>query len=252
MTPSRTAAGTVPVYEVRANRTSDGYLQITIQSETLTTGWRIYTHHQLTNNNSTLEVRLKGWPSANSGYRQVDHPYASPIIVLDRSNVINRIIVHGSNGSRTVAINASGAVSVEPYTPPASVPYRPPRSDQYPSDGSAITIGPPLAGTPGGSSATTPQNPSPSGGVPGASTTTLSSFANQVANDLEVFQAELVSFVGLYRNPDGSYEVLGQRKPTSTEQQMIQTVTFMTQSVRQIANNPDNASVRRNYSQRLR
>src|SRR5262249_60278661 len=116
MTPSRTAAGTVPVYEVRANRTSDGYLQITIQSETLTTGWRIYTHHQLTNNNSTLEVRLKGWPSANSGYRQVHHPYASPIIVLDRSNVIHRIIFHRTNGTRPLASNANHACFGEPST----------------------------------------------------------------------------------------------------------------------------------------
>src|SRR5262249_54952362 len=188
----------------------------------------------------------------NYAYRQVDHPYAPTIIVQDRGAVVSRIVVHGSNGSRTVTINASGTVSIEPYIPGSqSGPYRP-RPDQYPSDGSSILIGPPLAGSTGTPPAGTPQNPSPSGGTQNGTASSLSTYANRVANEIEVFRSEFATSVGLLLQPNAPPDFLGTRRPTPNERQMVDTLGFMIESARQIANNTNNLEARRTYAIRLR
>ncbi|MGH9846610.1 MAG: hypothetical protein ACREEM_48545, partial [Blastocatellia bacterium] len=250
----RTAAGLVPVYDVRTDRTGDGYLRVLISGETPTNGWRLYTNHQITNNN-TLEVRLRGWPPSSSGYRQVSHPSASTIIVQDRGNAISRLVVHGSNGSRTIAINnsggyyggGSGPVYTEPYRPPTqqpTEPYRPPRPGDLPSDGSSINLGVPPYGTPGA------QNPPSTGGS--LPTTTLAGLANRVANELEVFRENFTASIGLFRNSNGTYDILGSRRPTANERQMVDSLNYLIDSARQIAREQDSTQLRRAVTVRLR
>ncbi len=249
----RTAPGYVPLYDVRTGRTGDGYLRVLISGETPTNGWRLYTNHQITNNN-TLEVRLRGWPPSSYGYRQVSHPSAPTIIVQDRNNAISRLIIHGANGSRTVAINNTGAiyggtepVYTEPYRPPAqqpTEPYRPPRPGDLPSDGSSINLGVPPYGTPGAQ-----PPPSTGGSLP---TTTLAGLANRVANELEVFRENFTASIGLYRNSNGTYDELGSRRPSTNERQMLENINYLIESARQIAREQDSAQSRRAVTGRLR
>lgn len=251
----RTTARSVPVYDVRTERTPDGYLRVSITSETPTAGWRIYTHHQLLNNNM-LEVRLRGWPPSTYGVPQVSHPSAPMIIVQDRNQQVTRIVVQGSNGSRTVMTNGAGGnfgftdrpVTTTPVTPQPTTPYRPsPRTDSA-SDGSAITIGPPLGTVP----TPVPTRPSGVDGTYDTGAGTISAAASRVANELEVFRENISAALGLYRNRDGSYDALGQRRVTAGDRQIVENIGFMIDSARNIANPQLSAAQRRAYAQRLR
>jgi hypothetical protein len=250
----RTTARSVPVYDVRTERTQDGYLRVFITSETPTAGWRIYTHHQLQNNNM-LEVRLRGWPPSTYGIPQVSHPSAPTIIVQDRNQQVTRIVVHGSNGSRTVMTNGAGGnlgfidrpISTTP-APQSTTPFRPSQRTDSASDGSAITIGPPLGTVP----TPVPSRPSGVDGTFDTGAGSIPAAANRVANELEVFREYLASTLGLYRNRDGSYDALGQRRVTAGERQIVEGVGFMLDSARNLASPQISAAQRRSYAQRLR
>jgi hypothetical protein len=251
----RTLAGYVPVYDVRTERGADGYLRVLITAETPTNGWRIYTNHQITNNN-TLEVRLRGWPPASYGYRQLSHPSAPTIIVQDRNGAIQRVVVRGSNGDRTVGINSSASygggnignigntapINTQPQ--PQPTPYRPPRPGDLPSDGSSINIGVPPYGSPG------PQPPA-SGGQSGGQPGTLSGLATRTANELENFREFFTADIGLFRNSNGTYDVLGQRRPTANERQMLDSINYLIESARQLSRETS-AQTRRTLANRLR
>jgi hypothetical protein len=243
----RTAAGAVAVYEVRAERGTDGYLRALITAETPTNGWRIYTHHQITGNNDTLEVRLRGFPPSSYGLRQVSHPSAPTIIVQDPNRAIARVVVHGSNGSRTLVVNPSGVATAEPYrpgTPPPTASRPVPIPNEFPSDGSAITIIPPTTPTPVPQQTPVPQTPAPA-------PTTLSGLAIQTANQLELFRENFAVSLGGWRNRDGSYEFLGQRKPNANERQMLDAVGYLIANVKGVAQSGD-AQSRRTGVARIR
>src|SRR5262249_5917471 len=108
----RTVAGQVPVYDVRAERDRDGFLQVVATSETPTNGWRIYTHHEI-RPSDTLSIRLRGVPPSAYGTRQISHPSAPVICVEDRNSAIRRLVVRGSNGERHLTIGP-GATSAQP------------------------------------------------------------------------------------------------------------------------------------------
>jgi len=217
----RTQWSRVPIYDTRAERDRDGLLRVLVTAETSTTGWRIYTHHEV-QSRDTLDIRLMGIPPSQYGARQTSHPSAPAICLEDRNSEIRRIIVHGLNGARYLEIG-QGATSAkidsntqpppsntQPGYPPISPP-RPPRSS----------------------------NPS-----------SLSSLATQTANQVEVLRANYAAAVGLWINSDGTAESYGGRRTTGTEQQLYDTLTYLLTSAKSLAA-PSSVSNRQRAGQQL-
>jgi len=234
---ARTNSGLVSVYDVRAERDRDGYLRVLTTAETPSTGWRIYTHHEI-QPRDTLDIRLSGTPPSGGGARGISHPSAPTIMVQDRNGDIRRIVVRGSNGDRYLTIGrGSGAAQVDRSQPNTRVNQPSarggqPRLGSGPSDGSSGNIYIP-----------------PSSG--GSSRSTLSSLAIQVANQVEVFRSNYAGDIGLWMNRDGTVDVLGERRPSATERQLFDTLGFMVSSARALAAPSPDAYTKQQSRQRL-
>jgi hypothetical protein len=218
----RTQWSRVPIYDARAERDRDGLLQVVVTAETSTTGWRIYTNHEV-KPRDTLDVRLMGIPPSQYGARRTSHPSAPAICVEDRNSEIRRIIIRGLNGARYLTIGQGvTSAKAEPYSqsaPPIRQPYYPsisqstrPRPSAGPSDGSFGTLPP-----------------------PSSSTGNLSSVARQVANQVELLRSNYAAAVGLWMNNDGTAETFGSRRTSETERQLYDTMTFLLTSARNLA-----------------
>jgi hypothetical protein len=269
----RTSWSRVPVYDVRAERDRDGLVRVLVTAETQTSGWRIYTNYEV-QPRDTVDIRLMGIPPSSYGSRRMSHPAAAPICVEDRSGVIRRIVVHGSNGDRYLTIGpGAGPAQYDPYSrspgpgsrpypynPPTNQPpaYQPPvypppayqqppqplrpRPGSGPSDGSLGNLEFP-------STTPTPINPP---GAPLGPATTLSSQATQVANQLEVLKYNYAASIGLMVNPrDGSVESLGGRRQTATERELFDTIAYLQTSAKSLAAPSLDAYNRQRISQRL-
>jgi len=233
----KTVAGPVPVYDVRAERDRDGFLRVQIRAETPTNGWRIYTHHQ-TQPGDTLDVRLRGVPSSGAGTRQVSRPSASEICVDDRNSAIRRIVVRGSNGDRYLTIG-QGATSAQ--LDPFSRPSTPDRPIYQPTPRPNPQTGRPRPGAGAGPSDGSPGNlefpPStgnPSGSTP-RPTSSLSSLATQVTNQIEVLRLNYAAAIGVWVNRDGTIDPSLGRTPTAGERQLFETLGYMQNSTRALA-----------------
>lgn len=240
----QTSSGQIPIYDIRAERGADGYVRVLVTGETLTNGWRIYTHHQLVQG-STLEIRLRGVPPSSSGTRQISHPSAPTIIVQDRNGAINRILAHGSNGDRVLTLGfGSGTAQLQPSQPgtqpftPAPQPNRP-RPNSGPSDGSSIDFGNP----------TVPSTGTSTGNAPRPSS--LSSLATQVANQIDVLRMNYAAVIGLFVNTDGSVDALGGRRVSANERQLFDTLSYMLNSARTLRSPSISAYERQRAGQQL-
>jgi opacity protein-like surface antigen len=218
----RTQWSRVPIYDARAERDRDGLLRVLVTAETSTTGWRIYTNHEV-QPQDTLDVRLMGIPPAQFGARRTSHPSAPAICVEDRNSQIRRIIIRGLNGARYLTIGQGvTSAKAEAYSqaaPPIRQPYYPPRSQSTrrrssagPSDGSFGVLPPPAS-----------------------STGNLSSLAKQVVNQIELLRANYAAAVGLWMNNDGTAESFGSRTTSPTERQLYDTLTYLLTSARNLA-----------------
>jgi len=218
----RTQWSRVPIYDARAERDRDGLLRVLVTAETSTTGWRIYTNHEV-QPRDTLDVRLMGIPPAQYGARRTSHPSAPAVCVEDRNSDIRRIIIRGLNGARYLTIG-QGVTSgkAEPYSqaaPSIRQPYYPPisqstrrRPSAGPSDGSFGVLPPPAS-----------------------STGNLSSLAKQVANQIELLRSNYAAAVGLWMNNDGTAQSFGSRTTSVTERQLYDTLTYLLTSARNLA-----------------
>jgi hypothetical protein len=241
----RTIAGPVPIYDIRAERGGDGYVRTLVTAETQTAGWRIYTHHEL--RGDTLEIRLRGVPSATYGIRQLSRPNAPMIIMQDQNGAIRRILVHGSNGDRYLNLGfGSGVAQTQPYLPPAQTYQPPPQTYQParpapgagPSDGSSFD-----PGFPGGTSS--------AGGATRPTGTSLSGLATQTANQIDTLRLNYAAVIGLWINRDGTIDVLGGRRPTANERQLFDTMNFMLGSARALSSPSISAYERQRNGQQL-
>jgi len=218
----RTQWSRVPVYDARAERDRDGLLRVIVTAETSTTGWRIYTNHEV-QSRDTLDVRLMGIPPSQYGVKRTSHPSAPAICLEDRNSDIRRIIIRGLNGARYLTIGQGvTSAKAEPYSqsaPPIRQPYYPsisqsprPRPSAGPSDGSFGSIPPPASPT-----------------------SNLSSLARQVANQVELLRSNYAAAVGLWMNNDGTAESFGSRTTSGTERQLYDTLTFLLTSARNLS-----------------
>jgi len=247
----RTTAGPVPVYDVRAERDRDGFLRVQIRAETPTNGWRIYTHHEV-RPGDTLDVRLRGVPSATYGTRQVSRPSASEICVDDRNSAIRRIVVRGSTGDRYLTIGQGATTAqLDPFSRPSTSDrptYQPiprtnpqtgrPRPGAGPSDSSLGNLDFP------------PSTSNPSGSTP-RQTSSLSSLATQVGNNIETLRSNYAAAIGVWVNRDGTIDPSLGRTPTTTERQLFETLGYMQNSARALAAPSLNAYNRQRNAQQL-
>lgn len=234
----RTQWSRVPVYDARAERGNDGLLRVLVTAETPTTGWRIYTNHEV-QPRDTLDIRLMGIPPSQYGPRRTSHPSAPAVCVEDRNSEIRRIVIRGQNGSRYLAIGqgvtSARAESISQQAPPIRQPSYPPVSQpgrirpSGPSDGSFGNFPPPA---------------SSAGSIP--------ALARQVANQLELLRSNYAAAVGLWMNNDGTAETLGSRRTTPTERQLYDTLTFLLTSARSLAAPSSDAFSRQRAGQQLR
>jgi opacity protein-like surface antigen len=221
----RTQWSRVPIYDTRAERDRDGLLRVLVTAETSTTGWRIYTHHEV-QSRDTLDIRLMGIPPSQYGARQTSHPSAPAICLEDRNNEIRRIIVHGLNGARYLTIG-QGATSAKIDSNSQPAPSNPQSS--YPPDYPPVS--PPRP----------PRSSNP---------TSVASLATQTANQVEVLRANYAAAVGLWINSDGTAGSYGGRRTTATEQQLYDTLTYLLTSAKSLTA-PSSVSNRQRAGQQL-
>jgi hypothetical protein len=218
----RTQWSRVPVYDARAERDRDGLLRVLVTAETSTTGWRIYTNHEV-QPQDTLDVRLMGIPPSQYGPKRTSHPSAPAICVEDRNSQIRRIVIRGLNGARYLTIGqgvTSGkADAYSQSAPPVRQPYYPPISQS--------TRPRPSAGPSDGSFGVIPPRTS--------STGNLSSLAREVANQIELLRSNYAAAVGLWMNNDGTAESFGSRTTSPTEKQLYDTLTYLLTSARNLS-----------------
>lgn len=233
----KVVSGPVSIYDVRAERDRDGYLRVLVTAETPTSGWRIYTHHEI-QSGDTLDIRLRGVPSSTQGTRMVSRPTAPTIMVQDRNGDIRRIIVRGLNGDRYLTIGAgSGSARIDSYQPsPRTAPSG--SQTNRPSLGSGSSDG--LGGS---------INIPPATG--GSSRSTLSSLASQVANQIEVFRSNYAGDIGLWMNRDGTIDEIGERRPSAAQRQLFDTLSYMINSARALAAPTLDSYTRQQSRQRL-
>jgi hypothetical protein len=229
----RTQWSRVPVYDARAERDRDGLLRVVVTAETSTTGWRIYTNHEV-QSRDTLDVRLLGIPPSQYGVKRTSHPSAPAICVEDRNSEIHRIVIRGLNGARYLTIGQGvTSAKAEPYSqsaPPSQQPYSqsaPSSRQPYYPPISQPRRTRPSAGPSDGSFGSLPP--------PASSTGNLSSLARQVANQIELLRSNYAAAVGLWMNNDGTAESLGSRRTSPTERQLFDTLTFLLTSARNLA-----------------
>jgi hypothetical protein len=234
----RTQWSRVPVYDARAERGNDGLLRVLVTAETPTTGWRIYTNHEI-QPRDTLDIRLMGIPPSQYGAKRTSHPSAPAICLEDRNSEIRRIVIRGQNGSRYLAIGqgvtSARAESISQQAPSIRQPSYPPASQSGrirpagPSDGSFGNFPPPAS-----------------------SAGNISSLARQVANQLELLRSNYAAAVGLWMNNDGTAEEFGSRRTTPTERQLYDTLTFLLTSARSLTAPSSDAFSRQRAGQQLR
>jgi len=221
----RTQWSRVPVYDASAQRDREGLLRVAVTAETSTTGWRIYTHHEV-QSRDTLDVRLMGIPPAQYGVKQISHPSAPPICVEDRNSEIRRIVIRGLNGARYLTIG-QGATSAN-----VDSSSRPAPSNQQP-------YYPPIS-----QSGRTRPRPGPSNGPYGdfppatPSTGNLSSLASlsrQTANQVELLRANYAPVIGLWILRDGNVESLGGRRTTASERELFDSLSNLLTTTRSLA-----------------
>lgn len=93
----------VKVSFVQAQRVSGGAILLILTAETASAGWRIKPEHTI--NQEVLEVWAKALPPEGHAGKVLSHP-TGKIEVADPSRFIRRVIVHGTNGDRTVVLPA--------------------------------------------------------------------------------------------------------------------------------------------------
>ncbi len=204
----------VDVSYVRAEYGPDGVVRILVIAETPTTGWRVFTNYSVSGD--TVNVRLSGTRPASGATNQISHPLATPIKITDKNGAIRRALVRGKNGDREATVTAS---SGSRYIPPTgSTTTRPPSTSKPPT-------------TTGSTS-----SPASSG----------SSSGSQVVNEIEQARYGFGSTIGVWINPDGTYDVIGQRQPTSDEKQLLDGLGSQLNSVKTYNNSSDPSSRRTN------
>jgi hypothetical protein len=237
--PSGLSSGAVNLNAIRSERGNDGLIRILITAETPTTGWRIFTNHEILRD--SVEIRLQGTPPTTNAPRQISHPTAPTIVIQDRSSRIQKIVVHGRNTVQTIGVNnswtdragarqGSGSSTSRPASRPTSRPTG--SSSQNPPANN--------------STASEPIIPAES------ASTSLIETASRIEKDIDLIRFNFASSIGIWLNRDGTFDALTGRRPTNEEKRFLDGLGALATSVRTWHFNSPTESARRTSILRIR
>lgn len=232
---SQIGGGAVNLSAIRSERSSDGLIRVLITAETPSTGWRIFTNHEISRD--TVEVRLSGVAPAISATRQISHPTAPTIVIQDRTNRIQKIVVHGKNTVQSIGVNSSWTdrgSKTSTTRPGNSSPSRDNNQGGTPSRQSGDLSGD-LSGTSTG-------KPSPE----------MLEASTRIEKEIDLIRYNFASSIGIWLNKDGTYDVLTGRTPSGEEKRFLDGLGALSNSVRVWHYNSPTAASRRSNSLRIR
>ena len=223
--------GAVNLSAIRSERSSDGLIRVLITAETPSTGWRIFTNHEISRD--TVEVRLSGVAPAISATRQISHPTAPTIVIQDRTNRIQKIVVHGKNTVQSIGVNSSWTDRGSKTSTTRPGTNSPPRDNNQ-------------GGTPsrqsGDLSGTSTGKPSPE----------MLEASTRIEKEIDLIRYNFASSIGIWLNKDGTYDVLTGRTPSSEEKRFLDGLGALSNSVRVWHYNSPTSASRRSNSLRIR
>jgi len=189
-----------------------------ITARTPTTGWRIYTGHQVTGD--TVNVTVRGVPPPNGSVNQVSHPTATPIVIPDNKGMIRRVSVEGSNGTQTVSVSPSYIYrSAPPGSGKRPVLQRAPSQTLPPPEANArlqsnLVIAP-----------SSKKLPLIDGPPPRIDSAYLLDLIRQI-------REEFSESAGLWIKQDGNYQPIGKSDPSIEDKKILDGLKALDQSVR--------------------
>jgi hypothetical protein len=189
-----------------------------ITARTPTTGWRIYTGHQVTGD--TVNVTVRGVPPSSGSINQVSHPIAAPIIIPDNEGMIRRVSVESSSGQQTVSVSSSGIYrSLPPGSGTRPILRRPPPQTAPPPETNARLQSNIVR------AASSKPLPLVDGPPPRVDSAYLIDLIRQIREDFS-------ESAGIWIKQDGNYQQIGQRDASAEEKRILEGLKALDQSVR--------------------
>ena len=232
---SQVGSGSVNLSAIRSERSSDGLIRILITAETPSTGWRIFTNHEISRD--TVEVHLSGVAPAISATRQISHPTAPTIVIQDRTSRIQKIVVRGKNTVQSIGVNSSWTDRGSKTSTTRPGTNSPPR-DNNQGDTPSRQSG----DQPGNLSGTSTGKPSPE----------MLEASTRIEKEIDLIRYNFASSIGIWLNKDGTYDVLTGRTPSGEEKRFLDGLGALSNSVRVWHYNSPTAASRRSNSLRIR
>lgn len=242
--------------DVTAERAQDGTVRLRVNAETPTTGWRVYTHHEVSG--SLAKVRLRGTPPSRSVYdtynQQSSITPAPEICLNDRNGTLRQAEILGKNGVVWITVD----IPSRPGTSFARAQYRPSTSSGGYTGGSSG--GSPSGGYSGSYPGSYPPNYNPETGrptptpipvQPGGTSSSLSTLSQSAVNQVEVIRSQYAPSIGYFLEANGNYRFIGQRQPTQDQRQLLDNLGALLNSLRELRTNISNPYTRRNNALRV-
>ncbi|MDQ3009568.1 MAG: hypothetical protein M3X11_02540 [Acidobacteriota bacterium] len=233
--------------DVTIERMQDGTVQMRINVETPTQGWRVYTHHDQVG--TVARIRLRGVPlsrTTDSSF-QTSGVAPAPLICLnDRGGTLRRAEILGRNGAVRIALDIPAQVgsrfaraqprAVQPRPIPVNAGgYRPSNPPYYNTETSQpITVNPPI-----------PSSTRPSSS---ASSPTL---VQSVINQVDVIRMQYAGEIGYLREPNGNFRFIGARAPSQAQKQLLDSLGALLSSLTTLRANLGNSLTQRNSALRV-
>jgi hypothetical protein len=232
--------------DVTVERMPDGTVQVRINVETPTPGWRVYTHHDEAG--TVARIRLRGVPltrSTTNGFVQTAGVAPAPLVCLnDRGGTLRRAEILGKNGAVRIAVEIPTQIGSRfARAQPRAVQPRPIPVNA----GGYRPVNPPYYNTDVRQPAVSPPRPSSTGTSPGSTPTLLQSVINQV----DVIRMQYAGDIGYLREPDGNFRFIGARAPSQAQKQLLDSLGALSSSLTALRANIGNSLTQRNSALRV-
>jgi hypothetical protein len=219
--------------DVTVERMADGTVQLRINVETPTPGWRVYTHHD--DLGALARIRLRGVPlsrGTTNGFYQTPGVAPAPLVCLnDRAGILRRVEILGRNGAVRIVADVPPTVGTRfaratprvvqprpiPVNPGGSGAYRPINPPYYNQEiGQPGVRQPPIATAP----IATGSVPPPVSGTT-AAPGTAPALTQSVINQVEVIRMQYAGDIGYLREANGNFRFIGARPPTQAQKDLL-------------------------------
>jgi len=244
--PSGPLPGPLDPRDVTAERMADGSVQLRINVETPTQGWRIYTHHD--DLGTVARVRLRGTPisrNSTSGFYQTGVAPAPLICLNDRDGSLRRAEILGKNGAVRIIVDIPNQVgsrfarAQSQTTRPRPIPVN---TGGYPTTNAPYY-------NPETRQPTSVNPPIPSAGSTGSGAGSVQ--VQNVINQLDVIRMQYAGEIGYLREPNGNFRFIGARAPSQAQKQLLDGLGALLSSLTTLRGNLGNSLTQRNSALRV-